>query len=496
MSEPTAPRNKFQILIVGAGVAGLSTAYALKRSQSYESGLVDYRIIEKRKEPGVDLGYPIHLSSAGLNALLTLLLPSDLVKLDTAKRKIPVYHDGITVSNNKGETVYRLIRDSGVRPMIQREDLMKIFRDELGNKVEYGKEVKGLKDVDNGIEVTLNGEEKNKFDLVIGADGMFSSIRQLSSSKAKVGKSPWTVINSITSSESILKWVKDPISINTIYGDSFSATLIPLSSHSSNSVNPSAPSHVTQSHMLHSTSGSSSHCRSEPDTTAQPCEPNPVCRGPDSVYVALTIPSSWLEPSFAHHMAACTCEPTMGSSFVRDLENSDGWSNRKGFTLYALPKTVCGNGRTILIGDASHGTVPFCGSGASSAIVDSLELVNVMNDLVVSSQANSEISFPDDIASLHLNLVTETKERDLFHAIEQFRKSSIERNDPLIKESKELLWLAQGETAMSYLVRGVVFWSLELGEKVSGRRRKLERELRKVIDNEDDGYVHGSVQGA
>ncbi|WWD06527.1 hypothetical protein V865_004619 [Kwoniella europaea PYCC6329] len=403
--------KKLDILIVGAGIAGLSFVYALKRSEIYRKGLISYRIIEKKQAPSIDLGYPIHLSSAARQALKDILTPSDLTKLQKAQSTIPVYHDGLTVCNYKSEAMWRTVRDPGVRPMIEREDLMGILRDGVDeDRVEYSKELQSLDEIVNGeaVEVVLNNGEKFKVDLIIGADGMFSHTRQLLYPHTKVDlieKLPWTIINSRYTSPEVLDWCKDQNGINTIVGDSFSATMIPL---------------------------------------AKP-----------SVYVALTIPSKWLEPSYCTKLSKCTCEPTIHSLFLRQLENSDGWPRRKGFQMYSTNKTVAGRGKVVLLGDAAHGMPPFCGAGAGSAIVDSVELVKVLNRGIVD---NLNSSLGDYMTQSRL------------------------RNDPLIKASKRLLWLAQGHTELTMIARKVVFWGLEMKEKLGGSRQRAEVELRKVIE--------------
>ncbi|OCF72501.1 hypothetical protein I204_06882 [Kwoniella mangroviensis CBS 8886] len=420
--------KKLDILIVGAGIAGLSFVYALRRSEIYQKGLVGYRIIEKKQAPSIDLGYPIHLSSASRQALRDLLTPSDLARFQKAQSTIPIYHDSLTVGNYKGEAMWRTIRDPGVRSMIEREDLMSILRD--GNdedKVEYGKELLSLDEIvgEGRVEVVLSDGETFKVDLVIGADGMFSHTRQLLyPSQNSLEKLPWTIMNSRYTSPEVLGWCKDLNGINTIVGDSFSATIIPLG-------------HQTQAQA----------------------QTNP------SVYVALTIPSKWLEPSYCTKLSKCTCEPTIHSVFLRQLENSDGWPRRKGFQMYSMNKTVAGRGKVILLGDAAHGMPPFCGAGAGSAIVDSVELVKVLNT---------------GIGEYHHFY-------NLNSSLGDYMTQSQLRNGPLIKASKRLLWLAQGHTELSLIARRVVFWGLEMKERLSGSRHRAEVQLRQVIEENRKG---------
>ena len=54
------------------------------------------------------------------------------------------------------------------------------------------------------------------------------------------------------------------------------------------------------------------------------------------------------------------------------------------------------------------------------------------------------------------------------------------RNDPLIKQSKKVLWLSQGEVGWKKMIRGVLFWALEMDKKIRGERRlKKDMEVAK-----------------
>ncbi|OCF60335.1 hypothetical protein L486_03017 [Kwoniella mangroviensis CBS 10435] len=474
--------KKLDILIVGAGIAGLSFVYALRRSEIYQKGLVGYRIIEKKQAPSIDLGYPIHLSSASRQALRDLLTPSDLARFQKAQSTIPIYHDGLTVGNYKGEAMWRTVRDPGVRSMIEREDLISILRD--GNdedKVEYGKELLSLDEIvgEGRVEVVLSDGETFKVDLVIGADGMFSHTRQLLyPSQNSLEELPWTIMNSRYTSPEVLGWCKDLNGINTIVGDSFSATIIPLGHQTQAQAqsieedredlrNQSIAGGIEDNDQVgnfidennrenkqfidNPTNGNANTDHTHINLDSHTANP--------SVYVALTIPSKWLEPSYCTKLSKCTCEPTIHSVFLRQLENSDGWPRRKGFQMYSMNKTVAGRGKVILLGDAAHGMPPFCGAGAGSAIVDSVELVKVLNTGI--DNLNSSLG--------------------------DYMTQSQLRNGPLIKASKRLLWLAQGHTELSMIARRVVFWGLEMKERLSGSRHRAEVQLRQVIEENRKG---------
>lgn len=51
LSTPSPKRRgdkPFEVLLIGAGVAGLATAYALRQSRLYQEGKLVIRLVEKR----------------------------------------------------------------------------------------------------------------------------------------------------------------------------------------------------------------------------------------------------------------------------------------------------------------------------------------------------------------------------------------------------------------------------------------------------------------
>jgi salicylate hydroxylase len=175
-----------------------------------------------------------------------------------------------------------------------------------------------------------------------GADGMFSPIRRallphLDASGQGFKKLPLTTLNLRATSPEVRQWVKDENGMNLIYGSGWVAAFIPLKplSHAS-----------------------------EQEDSAEKIS--------NSVYVALTL---------SHYLVADGLLPTMTdhpSKFFRTLVADPGLEHAQAYTLYTARRTIVGRDRAVLVGDASHGMVPFCGAGASAGIKDAVDLVNTL----------------------------------------------------------------------------------------------------------------------
>lgn len=76
---------------------------------------------------------------------------------------------------------------------------------------------------------------------------------------------------------------------------------------------------------------------------------------------------------------------------------------------------------------------------------------------------------------------------DIEPALQKFNRDLKKTADPMIRLSKFLLWLAQGETVLDRLVRGAAFRSVELVERLLPTRRRMRRELSRAWADEVEG---------
>lgn len=160
-----------KILIVGAGPSGLTAALELTRQ-----GIMP-DIIDKKQEPS-SLSRAVGI----FPATMKLLEPSGVTERLEAEaiiaKNIRFHKEARQIAelkiaqfDEKFFNLYALAQD-------RTEAIFSDRFHELGGRVEYGAELTGLTDNEEGVEVQINNETCH-YDLVIGADGAGSRVRQL-----------------------------------------------------------------------------------------------------------------------------------------------------------------------------------------------------------------------------------------------------------------------------------------------------------------------------
>jgi len=162
-----------KILISGGGIAGLTLAYFLKQ---YGATTV---IVESAPE-FKHIGYLL-----ALNKQIGQKVAEKMGILETLK-KFEVLLTNNIFSDEDGKPIMRVdatpeLHNDNTGLMLNRADLHLTLYDLVKNDVEFrfGKEIASLKQDEYGVDVTFSDNSKDRFDLVIGADGVNSKTRRL-----------------------------------------------------------------------------------------------------------------------------------------------------------------------------------------------------------------------------------------------------------------------------------------------------------------------------
>lgn len=303
-----------KILIVGGGIAGLAVAKALQHQDH------SIKLIEKQPKWQIS-GTGLYLPSNGVVALEKLGLG------DTVRDKGFIINSR-HIKNAKGETILDLNLEkiwSRKKPClaINRKALHEILVNEIGNiSTSLNTSIKNLKIKSTSVDVELSDNSKEEYDLVIGADGLYSKTREL-----VLGDIP---LRKVTSQ--VCRFIsKKPKDVNawTLYISSKGQFLIiPIN-------NDTAYCYVNRKTKGFKTFDERQYM-------------NPFKKFASPVPEIL---ENW----------------TPEEAYWNDLEE-----------VPELP--IMGNRRVVLIGDAAHGMPPFMAQGGALALEDAAVLANLLEN--------------------------------------------------------------------------------------------------------------------
>lgn len=158
----TYPRN---VLISGAGIAGPALAYWLVRGGARVT-IVERHGELRRGGQAVDFRGPVH------RAVLDRMGVWDAICAERTRRTDHALYD------RAGCTVARLPAVMmGGDVEIQRGDLCRIFYERSGATYRFGDSIRALHDRGDGVDVDFEHGDAERFDLVVGADGLRSRTR-------------------------------------------------------------------------------------------------------------------------------------------------------------------------------------------------------------------------------------------------------------------------------------------------------------------------------
>lgn len=158
-------------LVIGGGIAGPVAAMALQQAG------IRAVVCEAYPDRGGDAGGGLTLAPNGLDAL-------DVIGLGDLVRPFGTPMTGIVMQDWKGRRLGEFGNPPGVPPMqlFYRSDLYRVLHEEAGRRgirIEYGKRLTGTTETADGITARFADGTEASADLLIGADGIRSTVRRL-----------------------------------------------------------------------------------------------------------------------------------------------------------------------------------------------------------------------------------------------------------------------------------------------------------------------------
>ncbi|KTD17049.1 FAD-dependent oxidoreductase [Legionella jordanis] len=164
-----------RVLIVGAGIAGLTLAALLKQRE------IPCEIIERQANLS-NAGYMLGIYPLGSKVLYGLGLMRDFIE-----GTVPA--DNYIMANGENEIIQQLpfselFTAYGPYRCCSRKALIQVLLKGCeGIPIRFNSTLESLSSYEDKVSVTFNDGSKGEYDLLVGADGMHSSVRRLAFNK-------------------------------------------------------------------------------------------------------------------------------------------------------------------------------------------------------------------------------------------------------------------------------------------------------------------------
>ncbi|MEU7145340.1 FAD-dependent monooxygenase [Nocardia sp. NPDC046473] len=160
--------TKSKVLISGASVAGPALAYYLQRDR------YDVTVVERAAVPRAS-GYAVDFRGAALDVLAEMGILAAIREHETAMH-------GTVLLDETGSEIGQLPAEAFAGELeVPKQVLTRILHEITSADVEYvfGDSISALTEHESGVTVEFERGLAREFDLVFGADGVYSKVRQL-----------------------------------------------------------------------------------------------------------------------------------------------------------------------------------------------------------------------------------------------------------------------------------------------------------------------------
>jgi len=316
-------------LIIGSGIAGPVMAVALQQAG------IEATIYERYDGPATGVGGALALAPNGMAAL-------GVLDLDEAVREVGIPTPRMIMETGNGKRLGEFADLPGLPTThtFARADLYRVLVEQAaarGIEIEYGKRLVGLDDLAGGVVAHFADGSSATADVLIGADGIRSTVRTLLDPNAPtpryvglIGLGGWVSGHGLPSTNGAMHFA---------FGKrGFFGYMVEDDGNTGWFANLPAPRYMSAAEAQQ------------------------------------TPPSEWVQ-----RLKDFFGDDTLPALALLDRIREDELVNVGGME-DTPPVPVWHRGRTVLVGDAAHATSPSSGQGASIAIESAVELARCLRD--------------------------------------------------------------------------------------------------------------------